>query len=125
MIHGISLVLLALVAAPSLPIARQPNAAELLDRIAPYQGWIGWAFVLWGGGGVASAVFGADAWSGGLLWPVTLLAGGLVEIGAGFALGCSLVRDAALRARLAPLQGRLGVVSLALGVWIIAASFLR
>jgi arabinose-5-phosphate isomerase len=45
---GILLIVLSLIAVPSLILSKKPNAKELLDKIAPFQGWIGIFFCLWG-----------------------------------------------------------------------------
>ena len=34
-------------AASSLVIAKKPNAKELLDKLVPFQGWIGFVVCLW------------------------------------------------------------------------------
>ena len=49
-IGGIVLVVLGALALPSLIAAKAPNAKDLLDKIAPYQGWIGGIARAWGGG---------------------------------------------------------------------------
>jgi len=41
MIWGITLILLSIVAVPSLILSKKPNAKELLEKVEPYQGWIG------------------------------------------------------------------------------------
>jgi len=40
MIYGITLVLLSIIAVPSLILSKKPDAKELLKKIEPYQGWI-------------------------------------------------------------------------------------
>ena len=36
-----------LLGAANLIVAKKPNAKELIDKLTPYQGWIGVALVLW------------------------------------------------------------------------------
>ena len=55
MIYGITLILLSIIAVPSLILSKKPNAQELLDKVAPYQGWIGLVFCFFGVWGVISA----------------------------------------------------------------------
>jgi hypothetical protein len=48
--------LLGVLAIPSLIIAKKPNAKELIDKIAPYQGWIGAVSCFWGVWGIISSI---------------------------------------------------------------------
>ena len=48
MFYGIQLILLSIIAVPSLILSKKPNAAELLAKIEPYQGWIGLIFCIGG-----------------------------------------------------------------------------
>ncbi len=52
MIYGILLILLSIIAVPSLILSKKPNAKELLEKIEPYQGWIGIVFFFWGVWGI-------------------------------------------------------------------------
>ena len=137
MIYGITLILLSLIAVPSLLLSRKPNAAELLDKVAPYQGWIGLAFAFFGVWGVISAFLNMGWLASAPVWWATLLAGSVVEAGLGFLLGFPLINElflsgnaeaqgkaVALRERVAPLQGKLGVAGIGIGVWMIVASIL-
>ncbi len=45
---GLLLILLGILAVPSLLLSRKPEARELLDKITPYQGWIGVVFCIIG-----------------------------------------------------------------------------
>ncbi len=154
MIYGISLVLLSIIAVPSLILAKKPNAKELLAKIEPYQGWIGLIFCFWGIWGIISAILnlGWRFWgiwgiisailnlgwlTSAPIWWITLLAGSVVEAGLGFMLGYGLISKLLLsknadaqekaeqiRAKIAPMQGKLGILGIIVGVWMIAASFL-
>ena len=137
MIYGITLILLSLIAVPSLLLSRKPNAAELLDKVAPYQGWIGMAFAFFGVWGIISAFLNMGWLTSAPVWWATLLAGSVVEAGLGFLLGFPLINDMllsnnaeaqgkalALRERVAPLQGKLGVAGIGIGVWMIVANIL-
>jgi NADH:ubiquinone oxidoreductase subunit 3 (subunit A) len=48
MIYGIILIALGLLAVPSLVLAKKPNAREIFDKVAPYQGGIGILAILLG-----------------------------------------------------------------------------
>ncbi len=60
MIYGITLIILGILAAPSLLLSKKPNAKELLDKITPYQGWIGLGFCFWGLWGIIQALLNID-----------------------------------------------------------------
>lgn len=136
MIWGITLILLSIIAVPSLILAKKPDAKELLEKVEPYQGWIGLAFCFWGVWGVITAVLNIGWLSVWPVWWITLLAGNLIEAILGFMLGFGLINklflsknEAAkakanqLREKLAPKQGKLGIIGIAVGVWMIIASF--
>jgi hypothetical protein len=135
MIYGITLILLGLLAIPSLVLAKKPNAKELFDKIAPYQGWIGLVFAVWGVWGIISSIL-TIAWLSFGLWYIifwlSILLGSILEAALGFILGYSLInkyvlsknpsaseKGEQLLAKLLPWQVKLGLVAIALGVWII------
>ena len=76
MLSGLITIAGGILAASALIIARKPNAKELIDKLTPYQGWIGIVMFFWGIWGVlgslrtlgalsmhstASCIFGAIA----------------------------------------------------------------
>ncbi|MDO6674751.1 hypothetical protein C7448_11330 [Tenacibaculum gallaicum] len=137
MIYGISLVFLSIVAVPSLILSKKPNAKELLEKIEPYQGWIGLIFCIWGIWGIISAILNLGWLTTAPIWWVTFLAGSVVEAVLGFMLGYGMInklllsknpeaREKAeiLRGKIAPKQGKLGLLGIAVGVWMIVASFI-
>ena len=137
MIFGITLVLLSIIAVPSLILSKKPNAKELLEKIEPYQGWIGLVFCIWGVWGIISAVLNLGWLTTLPVWWITLLAGSIVEAGLGFLLGFGQInkiflgkneaakeKAAVIREKIAPMQGKLGVLGLIVGAWMIVASFL-
>lgn len=137
MIYGITLILLSFIAVPSLILSKKPNAKELLDKIAPYQGWIGLIFCFWGIWGIVTAVLNMGWITSAPIWWGTLLAGSVVEAGLGFMLGYGMInkllfskneeakqKAEEIRAKIAPKQGKLGLLGLAVGVWMIVASFM-
>ena len=137
MIWGITLILLSIIAVPSLLLSKKPNAKELLEKIEPYQGWIGFAFFFWGVWGVISALLSIGGLTLYPIWWITLLAGNVIEAILGFMLGFGLInkfvlskspageeKGNKLRAKLAPKQGQLGILGLIVGAWMIVASFL-
>lgn len=137
MINGITLIILSLLAVPSLILSKKPDAKELLDKVAPYQGWIGLVFCVWGVWGIVSAVLNIAMLG---KWPIswiTWLAGSAVEAVLGFILGFGLIskfilsknetakaKGEQLLATLAPIQGTLGLIGIGVGIWTIVASIL-
>lgn len=126
MILGISLIILGILAVPSLLLSRKPDAKELLDKITPYQGWIGLVFCFWGIWGIITAVLNMSMMSTG--WMLGL-AVSVVTAVLGFLLGYGMInqlllskndeakeKGAALLAKLAPLQGKFGMAAIILGV---------
>ncbi len=137
MIWGITLILLSIIAVPSLILSKKPNAKELLEKVEPYQGWIGIVFCFWGVWGIITAVLNIGWLSVVPIWWITLLAGNIISAALGFMLGSGLINklflsknDAAkakaeeLRAKIAPKQGKLGILGIIVGAWMIVASFL-
>jgi hypothetical protein len=137
MIWGITLILLSIIAVPSLILSKKPNAAELLEKIEPYQGGIGLIFCFWGMWGIISAILNIGWLTVAPIWWISLLAGNIVSALLGFMLGSGLINrlflsksDSAfakseqLRKKIAPKQGKLGIVGILLGSWMIVASFL-
>ncbi len=137
MIWGITLILLSIIAVPSLILSKKPNAKELLEKVEPYQGWIGIVFCFWGVWGVITAVLNLGWLSVAPIWWITFLAGNIISAALGFMLGSGLINkfflsknDVAkakaeeLRAKIAPIQGKLGIVGIIVGAWMIVASFM-
>jgi len=44
------------IAASSIIVAKKPNAQELIDKLTPYQGWIGVVLTIWGVLGLISSI---------------------------------------------------------------------
>ncbi|NLR77324.1 hypothetical protein [Chitinophaga eiseniae] len=137
MIYGITLILLSIIAVPSLILSRKPNAKELLEKVEPYQGWIGIIFCGWGIWGLVMAILNVGWLTSAPIWWITLTAGNLVEACLGFLLGFPLInkfflsnnekareKAARIRAQVAPKQGSLGILGIIVGIWMIVASFL-
>lgn len=137
MIWGITLILLSIIAVPSLILAKKPNAKELLEKIEPYQGWIGLVFCFWGIWGIITAILNIGWLTTSTPWWITFLAGNIVSAELGFMLGFGLINkyflsknEAAkakaeeLRAKIAPKQGKLGIFGIIIGTWMIVASFI-
>jgi hypothetical protein len=135
MIFGIWLALLGVLGAANLIIARKPDAAAAIAKIAPYQGWIGAISAIWGVWGIISAVLSLRLLGVAPIYWATSLAVGVVQFALGLLLGIGVIKTfvkqpAAVQrmdqmvARMAPKQGVLGLVAIGLGVWMIVAGFM-
>ena len=134
MIFGIWLVLLGVLAVPSLILSRRPDAAAMLGKLGQYQGWMGAVSVLWGVWGLISSVLSLG-WLATfpILWIVQLVVS-LLLAGLGLILGIGVmktfIKDPAAQtrmdhtlARIAPFQGTMGILAIVLGILRIVASF--
>ncbi|GAA0189435.1 hypothetical protein GCM10009122_49690 [Fulvivirga kasyanovii] len=137
MIYGITLMILGVLASPNLLLAKKPNAKEILDKITPYQGWIGLVFCFWGIWGIIQAVLNMGLLTNWPIWWITWLASSLVEAVLGFILGYGMIsklllskneeakkKGEQLLAKLAPIQGKLGLAGIIIGAWVIVAGIL-
>ncbi len=133
----ILLFLCGALAAKDFVIAKKPNAKELIDKIGPYQEWIGvvtcvvglWAvirYLLW-------LRWGLDYWP--LMW-VTVIAGGILQVVLGFLLGYAPINKHLLsmnekaakkgqeyREKLVKIQVKLGVAAMIVAVWAVIVYF--
>ncbi len=137
MFYGICLIILSVMAVPSLLLSKKPDAKETLDKLAPYQGWVGIIFCFAGIWGIITSFLNIGWLTHFPIWWVTLLAGSIVQAGLGFILGYPLInkylfsksddakeKGEQLLAKLAPIQGKLGILGIIVGVWMIVASIL-
>ena len=121
MLFSIIAILGGLIAASSLIIAKKPNAQELLDKLTPYQGWIGVVLLVWSIRGIL-----------GLLsyFSIIFLIANAVMFTVGFLLAYGLLskylleknetakeKGQQLRAKLVKFQVPAGVILFALGVY--------
>jgi len=135
MIFAIWLLVLGVLGASNLIIAKRPDAEQYIQKLAPYQGWLGAVSALWGVWTLVTAILNLG-WLGKgfalMIWWVTLTAIGLVLTGLGLLLGVGVMKtfvkdETAVAkldqtvAKLAPKQGLLGLIAIGLGVWGILA----
>lgn len=135
MIAGLITIAGGILAASALIIARKPSAKELIEKLTPYQGWIGAVMFFWG----ILECFGALRHMSllgqrPLLW-VFWTATGVADLVVGFLLAFGLItkyalgknevakrRGEAIRMKLAPYQGTFGLLAVCMGalyiVWI-------
>jgi hypothetical protein len=134
LIAGMWMALLGVLAAPGLLLSRQPLAKAALDKIVPYQGWIGAFSALWGAWGVVSMMLNLDLLRHFRIYWFTYMTTSLLQVALGLLLGVgvlkSFVRAPAAQsrldsviARLAPRQGKLGLFGVVLGAWLVVCGF--
>ncbi|MBI5724712.1 MAG: hypothetical protein HZA50_12185 [Planctomycetes bacterium] len=148
-ISAAALIVLGVLAASSFIVAKKPNAKELIDKIVPFQGWIGFVVCLWGLWTIIDALwtFGrlasllgpyASFIPGSIwLWWLTYLLTGVLEAGLGFLMGYGLIskfilskspeaqaKGQAILAKLTKIQVPLGLAGIIFGVWSLLSWFI-
>jgi hypothetical protein len=132
-LDGIWLAVLGILAAPNIIVSKKPEAKEWIDKLRPFQGWLGVASVVWG---VLRLVRFFGILNGFSIVPVltiTWLVMALLLIALGLLLGINViktfVKDATAQAkmddmvtRISAKQGKLGLVAVVVGLWIILAN---
>lgn len=126
MITAIIAILGGILASSSIIIARKPNAKELIDKLTPFQGWIGIVLAFWGAWGIIQSVLHLSSFS--VPWIIGL-AVSVVEFVVGFILGYGLIskylleknetakeKGQALRLKLLKYQVPAGIILIVLGV---------
>ncbi len=129
MLGGLITIVGGLIAASNLIVSRLPNAKEWLDKLSPYQGWIGVVMFGWGVWETISVVLGLGLLATAPLTWVFWLCVALADLFVGFLLGFGLITKYALsknqeamdkgdriRTKLAPFQGLLGIFAVTMGV---------
>lgn len=134
MLSAIIAIIGGLIAASSLIVAKKPNAQELLDKLTPFQGWIGVFLTFWGVWGVIQSFLNIG--SIGMWWAIGL-AVSVVQFIVGFLLAYSLIskylleknetakaKGQQLRAKLTKYQIPAGVILVILGVLAIVLTII-
>lgn len=137
MIYGITLAVLGVLAAPSFFLSKKPDAKEMLEKITPYQGWIGVVAFFWGVWGIIQAILSLGLVAKFFIWWVTWVTGSVMVVSLGFLLSYNMIsqlvlseneaarrKGAKLLATLSPLLGKLGLFAIVFGIWTTVASFL-
>jgi len=137
MIYGILLIVLGLLAVPSLVLSKKPDAKKYFDKLAPIQGWFGVVFALWGIWGIISCIINLGVLTSSPIWWITWLAVSIVTAVLGFILGYGLIQKYALSKnekaaekgeqvlkKLMPLQGTFGIIAIVLGIWCVVVNII-
>lgn len=136
MLAGLTLIIISILAAPSFILSKAPKFKQYLDKVTPYQGWIGVIACIWGVYGVlADCLFGIGLVGSAPLYWATLLVVNLLLVALGFMLGYTLIYQYVLSkneaakakgekvlAKLTPMQNTLGIVGLFIGLWSLIAA---
>ena len=140
LVTGLILLAGGALSASNIIVGKKPNAKELIDKLVPYQGWLGVVMFLYG---IYWLIFDfIDFVRVISVYPVTAIVAILVifcYLILGFLLGFSLISKYALskneqamakgqeiRAKLAKVQGPMGLVAIVVGLyWIIFIGILH
>ena len=140
LITGLVLLAGGALSASNIIVGKKPNAKELIDKLVPYQGWIGVVMFIYG---IYWLIFDfIDFVRGISVVPVTAIIAILVifcYLVLGFLLGFSLIskydlskneqalaKGQEIRAKLAKFQGPLGLLAIAVGLyWIVFIGILH
>lgn len=128
--YGLWLTVLGILAAPNIIVSRKPEAKEWIDKLVPFQGWMGVISTVWG---IIALIRFLTNLQWVKHWPVLALITTIVYILLFLILGIllginvmkSFVKDEGAKAKiddmvskLAPKQGTFGLIALIVGVWI-------
>lgn len=133
MLGGLITIAGGILAASGFIIKRLPNAQSVIDKIAPYQGWIGSLMFFWGIWETLQSILGISMLgSHPGVWAFWLLSG-VADLLVGFLLGFGLITHYALsknqaamekgqriRSTLMGIQAPLGLLAIVMGALYIA-----
>ena len=126
---GLWLAVLGILAAPNLIIAKKPEAKDIIAKMAPYQGWIGAVSAVWGLIKVIQCFRYFSFFSVVPVGIITMIVAALLTLALGLLLGIGVIKsfvsseDAKAKmdemmAKLAPKQGKLGLLGIIVGIWM-------
>jgi hypothetical protein len=136
LVTGIWIAVLGTLGSSSFVIAKRPDAEELIDQLAPYQGWIGAVSALWGFYTLVNQVVFRLGWMTD--FPIrwwTMTVNGALMAALGLLLGVGVLKSFSSSEeanekldetveKLSPYQVTLGLVGIGLGLWTIVQGFL-
>ena len=141
-VNGIVLIILGALCIPALIAQKSPNAKELLDKVVPYQGIVGFVAFIWGIWVIIQCLIGLG-WIGwffplGLIRWVTYLANGILLLCGGAILGWGLIQKNLLAkasdkvkekaeesfTKLVAFQSKIGIGAIILGLWVIISNII-
>ncbi len=130
LIQGLLLLVLGVLGAANLIIARRPDAEKAISKLSPYEGWLGTSAAIIGIFWIIRAVRGIGLLAYSPISWLLYTASAVVCLLLGVLLGVGVIKsfiknenaNAKLDhfiAKLAPYKGRLGIAAIALGLWAI------
>lgn len=132
LISAIWLILLGILGAASIIVAKRPDAKDAIAKLAPYQGWMGALSALWGLWGVLWSILNLGILTSHPIFWATILASSVVQALLGFLLGVGILKSFAgdsadekmdqLLAKLSPYQGKLGIAAIGVGFWMLVVA---
>jgi hypothetical protein len=127
------MIVAGILAAAGLIVSRKPEAKQLIDKLTPYQGWVGIVLFVWGIWDIINSI-GTLSFS--FIFFLIYLVVAVLELILGFLLGFGLItkfalsksdeakaKGQAIRGKLAPFQGILGFLAIAMAVVFIVLGF--
>lgn len=125
MLNAIWLIVLGVLGASNLIIAKKPDAKEIIEKMQPIQGWLGTVSAFWGAWIIIQGILNIGTLSGHLITMILVFASGGCLLVLGFLLGLGILKtftkDSAkldeMAVKLSPWQGTLGLVCIGLGAW--------
>lgn len=128
MLGGLITILGGILAASGFIIKRSPNAQQHIDKLTPYQGWIGMVMFGWGVWETLHSVLGVGLLGSHPLQWVFWMLSGVADLLVGFLLGFGLIthyalgknpvamaRGQQLRSKLVGIQAPLGLLAVVMG----------
>ena len=127
------MIVAGILAAAGLIVSKKPEAKVLIDKLTPYQGWVGIVLFIWSFWDIISAI-GTLSFS--FVFFLIFLIVALIELVLGFLLGFGLItkwalskseaalaKGQAIRAKLAPIQGIFGFIAIAMAIIFVILGF--
>ena len=141
-VNGLVLVILGALCIPSLVAQKSPNAKELLDKVVPFQGIVGFVAFIWGIWVIIQCIIGLR-WIGlyfprGVIRWLTYLVNGALLLCGGAILGWGLIQKNLLAkapdnvkakaeesfAKLVAFQPKIGITAIIFGLWVIISAII-
>jgi hypothetical protein len=134
----VTLLAAGVLGAANLIIAKKPDAQRLIDKMTPFQGWIGIGLFGWGSWDLIWWLLNLGWFKWAPVWFIIAFLTILVEIVLGFLLGFGLLtkfilskneqalaKGQQIRAKLAKFQGPLGLAAIVLAHVFLILRFVR
>ena len=129
-LHGIFLIIIGILAAPNMVVSRKPEAKEWIDKLVPFQGWLGVVSLVWGIIQIIRFLTKLQYFDDSVLVFLTWIVSAFCMIVIGILLGINVIKSFVsdeqakekmdqLVMKLAPKQGNFGLISVIVGIWMI------